>query len=78
MKKLGMMDQKQIARLKTAPPDHKSKAKPDASPDSAGGAANAPPDDIATRIMAQMVRMPPKPHEKMRIGKSRTEKIDRK
>jgi hypothetical protein len=34
------------------------------SPDS-----KTPPDDIATRIMAQMVRLPPKPHEEMKVGK---------
>jgi hypothetical protein len=27
--------------------------------------------DIATKIMAAMVRMPPKPHEEMKLGKSR-------
>ena len=27
--------------------------------------------DIATQIMAAMVRMPPKPHEKMKLGKSK-------
>ena len=26
------------------------------------------PPDIATRIMAAMVRMPPKPHEEMKLG----------
>jgi hypothetical protein len=34
-----------------------------------------PPDqkspDIATQIMAAMVRMPPKPHEEMKLGKSK-------
>ena len=33
------------------------------------GPENAP--DIATKIMAAMVRMPPKPHEKMKLGKSK-------
>ncbi|MFZ1962360.1 MAG: hypothetical protein WAU78_02635 [Roseiarcus sp.] len=28
--------------------------------------------DIATKIMAAMVRMPPKPHEKMKLKKSKT------
>jgi hypothetical protein len=27
--------------------------------------------DIATKIMAVMVRMPPKPHEEMKLGKSK-------
>lgn len=27
--------------------------------------------DIATKIMAAMVRMPPKPHEDMKLGKTR-------
>jgi hypothetical protein len=27
--------------------------------------------DIATKIMAAMVRMPPKPHEEMKMGKSK-------
>jgi hypothetical protein len=29
-----------------------------------------PPDDIATRIMGQMVRLPPKPHGEMKLGKA--------
>jgi hypothetical protein len=31
------------------------------------------PPDIATKIMAAMVRMPPKPHEEMKLGKSKGE-----
>jgi len=50
--------------------------KTDASPDSDGSGANASPDDVATRIMTQMVRMPPKPHEKMKIGKARAATTD--
>lgn len=46
--------------------DQCSRAKSPRGPDP----ARLPPGDIATRIMAQMVRMPPKPHEKMKIGKS--------
>jgi hypothetical protein len=65
-------------RPRGATPGHKSKSKPDASPDSSPIGANAPTDDIATRIMTQMVRMPPKPHEKMKIGKPRTETPDRR
>jgi hypothetical protein len=36
--------------------------------------SNSPEDkkgDIATKIMAAMVRMPPKPHEEMKLGKSK-------
>jgi hypothetical protein len=30
-----------------------------------------PDSDIATKIMAAMVRMPPKPHEEMKLGKTK-------
>ena len=30
------------------------------------------PDDIATKIMAAMIRMPPKPHGEMKIGKRKS------
>lgn len=36
-----------------------------------GNPTSAPPDDIAARIMVQMVRMPPKPHEEMKLGQPR-------
>jgi hypothetical protein len=48
------------------------------APKSGSHGTSAPPDDIATRIMAQMVRMPPKPHEKMKVGKGRAPEIDGK
>jgi hypothetical protein len=39
--------------------------------------ANPPQNpDIATKIMAAMVRMPPKPHDEMKLGKSKAK--DRK
>ncbi|WP_158816927.1 hypothetical protein [Methylocapsa sp. S129] len=37
--------------------------------------ANSPSvPDIATQIMAAMVRMPPKPHEEMKLGKGKQKK----
>jgi hypothetical protein len=40
--------------------------------------ANSPEEkkDIATQIMAAMVRMPPKPHEEMKLRKHKSRKPD--
>jgi len=38
--------------------------------------ANKPPD-VATRIMERMVRMPPKPHKDMKLGKSKARVVQK-
>jgi hypothetical protein len=41
----------------------------------ANTAGEKPRDDIATRIMAAMVKMPPKPHDEMKVGRRKRKAV---